>query len=40
LTGTTIGYARLQRFAPTKVRRLKLVIEDALDVPERVSLTV
>jgi alpha-L-fucosidase len=40
LTGTTIGYARLQRFVPTKVRRLKLVIEDALDVPERVNLTV
>jgi alpha-L-fucosidase len=40
VTGTTIGYARLQRFAPMKVRRLKLVIEDAIDVPERVSLTV
>ncbi|MEO5815354.1 MAG: alpha-L-fucosidase [Gemmatimonadaceae bacterium] len=40
LTGTTIGYARLQRFLPMKVRRLKLVIEDAIDVPEPVSLTV
>jgi alpha-L-fucosidase len=40
LAGTTIGYARLQRFAPTQVRRLKLVIEDAIDVPEPVSLTV
>jgi alpha-L-fucosidase len=40
LSGTTIGYARLQRVAPMKVQRLKLVIEDAIDVPERVSLTV
>jgi alpha-L-fucosidase len=40
LTGTTIGYARLQRFAPMKVRRLKLMIEDAVDVPEQVSLMV
>ena len=39
-TGTTIGYARLQRFAAMTVRRLKLVIEDAIDVPEPVTLTV
>jgi alpha-L-fucosidase len=39
-SGTTIGYARLQRFVPMTVRRLKLMIEDAIDVPEPVTLTV
>jgi alpha-L-fucosidase len=36
--GSTIGYAKLDRFAPTTVRKLKLVIEDALDVPEPIGL--
>ncbi len=38
--GTTIGYARIDRFEPTKVRRLKLAIEDAVDTPEPVRITV
>jgi alpha-L-fucosidase len=29
--GTTIGYAKLDRFAPVTVRRVRLVIEDAVD---------
>jgi alpha-L-fucosidase len=31
--GTTIGYARLDRFAPTVVRRVRLVVEDAIAEP-------
>ena len=38
--GTTIGYARIDRFAPVKVRRLRLVIDDAIDTPEPVTVTV
>jgi alpha-L-fucosidase len=38
--GTTIGYAKIDRFQPTRLRRLKLVIEDALDAPLPVSVTV
>jgi alpha-L-fucosidase len=37
--GTTIGYAKIDRFQPTMLRRLKLMIEDALDTPEPVSVT-
>jgi alpha-L-fucosidase len=32
--GTTIGYAKLDRFSPVSVRRVKLVIEDSLISPE------
>ena len=38
--GTTIGYARIDRFAPVKVRRLRLVIDDAIDTPEPVTIIV
>ena len=38
--GTTIGYAKMDRFAPVTMRRLKLVIEDAVAPPERVTITV
>jgi alpha-L-fucosidase len=36
--GTTIGYARLDRFEPTAIRRVKLVIEDAIATPEPVAV--
>jgi alpha-L-fucosidase len=36
--GTTIGYARIARFEPSTVRRVRLVIEDAVAPP--VKLTV
>lgn len=38
--GTTIGYARMERVAPFKARRVKLVVEDAVAAPKRVSLAV
>ena len=38
--GTTIGYAKMDRFAPVTMRRLKLVIEDAVAPPERVTITL
>ena len=36
--GTTIGYARIARFEPATVRRVRLVINDAVAPP--VKLTV
>ena len=36
--GTTIGYARLDRFPPTLVRRVRLVVEDAVAPPEPVTV--
>ena len=38
--GSTIGYAKMERFAPVTMRRLKLVIEDAVSVLEPVTITV
>jgi alpha-L-fucosidase len=38
--GTTIGHAKVDRFEPTKIRRVKLVIEDAIDTPEPVLIIV
>jgi alpha-L-fucosidase len=35
---TTIGYARLDRFEPVSVRRLRVVIEDAVAPPEPIAL--
>ena len=37
-TGTTIGYTKLDQFSPTNVRRVRLVIVDAVATPEPVSL--
>ena len=37
--GTTIGFRRLARFAPTRVRHLKLVVE-TIAPPRRVTLGV
>jgi alpha-L-fucosidase len=37
-SGTTIGYAKLDRFAPTRVRRIRLTIEDAVVAPEAVTI--
>lgn len=39
-SGTTIGHAKIDRFQPTMVRRLRLRIEDSVATPHRVSLTV
>jgi alpha-L-fucosidase len=39
-SGTTIGHAKLDRFAPTVVRRVRLVVEDALAAPESVRLSL
>ncbi len=36
--GTTIGYRKLDRFAPTLVRRVRLTINDAIAMPRPVSL--
>ena len=36
--GTTIGYAKLDRFAPTAVRRIRLVIENAVAAPAPVTV--
>ena len=38
--GTTIGYAKLDRFDPVRVRHVRLTIEDAVDVPEPVTLAL
>jgi alpha-L-fucosidase len=37
-SGTTIGYAKLDRFSPTRVRRIRLSIDDAVATPEAVSI--
>jgi len=36
--GTTIGYARLDRFEPATIRRLRVVIEDTVAPPERIGI--
>ena len=36
--GSTIGYAKLNRFTPVTVRRVRLTIEDAVATPERITL--
>lgn len=36
--GTTIGYARLDRFEPAAVRRVRLVIEEAVAPPEPIGI--
>ena len=38
--GTTIGYAKIDRFAPTMTRRVRLMIEDAVVAPGPVTITV
>jgi alpha-L-fucosidase len=38
--GTTIGYARLDWFEPTTVRRVRLVVEDAVATPEPISVAL
>jgi alpha-L-fucosidase len=38
--GQTIGYRKLDRFAPVTIRALRVVIEDALDVPGRLRVGV
>lgn len=36
--GTTIGFRKLDRFEPVAVRRVRLVVEDAVDTPRPVRL--
>jgi alpha-L-fucosidase len=36
--GTTIGYAKVDRIAPRRVRRVRLVIEEAVARPPRIAL--
>jgi alpha-L-fucosidase len=36
--GTTIGYAKLDRFQPTQVWALRLSVEDATATPEPIGL--
>jgi len=36
--GTTIGYSKLDRFATVSVQRLKVVIEDSLTAPSRLTV--
>jgi len=36
--GTTIGYARIERFDPTPARRVRVVIEDTVAPPERIAI--
>jgi alpha-L-fucosidase len=38
--GTTIGYARLDRFAATTVRKVKVTIEDGVGAPEAITAKV
>ena len=37
--GTTIGYARMEKFAPVLADRITLAVEDAVDAPYRVAVT-
>jgi alpha-L-fucosidase len=37
-SGTTIGYAKLDRFPETRLRRIRLTIEDAVATPDAVSV--
>ena len=36
--GTTIGFAKLDRFAPVSVRRVRLVLEDTTGLPEDIGI--
>jgi len=36
--GTTIGYAKLDRFAPARVKRVRLTIDDAVAAPASVAV--
>jgi alpha-L-fucosidase len=38
--GSTIGYARLHRFEPATLRAVRLVVDDAVAAPERVTIAV
>jgi alpha-L-fucosidase len=38
--GTTIGYARIDRFEAMRIQRLRVVIEDAVAVPEPLGIKV
>lgn len=39
-SGSTIGYARLHRFAPASLDAVRVVVEDAVAAPERVAVSL
>jgi alpha-L-fucosidase len=36
--GSTIGYTKLDRFEPVSVRRVRLVVEDAVGIPDGIAI--
>jgi len=38
--GTTIGYAKIDRFPPTTARRVQVTIDEAVESPESIDLTL
>jgi alpha-L-fucosidase len=38
--GTTIGYARLDRFEPAKIRHVRVAIDEAVAAPEAIRVRV
>ena len=36
--GTTIGYRKLDRFAPAQVRRVRVIVQEALRPPRNLTL--
>ena len=36
--GTTIGYAKIDTFAPTPVSRVRVVVEESLETPDEISI--
>jgi alpha-L-fucosidase len=38
--GTTIGYAKIDRLTPVVMRRLRVVIEEAVAPPEKIAIKV
>jgi alpha-L-fucosidase len=38
--GTTIGFARIERFEPVSLRRVRVVIEEAIAPPEKIAIRV
>jgi alpha-L-fucosidase len=38
--GTTVGYARIERFQPVALRKVRVVIEEAVAPPERIAIKI
>jgi alpha-L-fucosidase len=39
-SGTTIGYARLDRFPPAEIRKVRLVVEEAVGPPDPIRISL